>query len=247
MSTINLLPNEYVQRRGQYRGNLICLALFAVVIASIGAAALVSERTSRNNREVWDRINASYADAARLIEQVRQLESQKRQMLQRAEMAAALMERLPRSYVLALLTNALPTGAALTSLEMTVQAVEPAGAAAKVPKTKFRTVTRGRAKKLKPQPPPVLAVKLDIKGKASTDVQVARFIASLARHELMEMVDLSYSKEAQGKDRWTREFRLTARLKPNADALDTLRQGQETTAAKPDKNPGGTPTSGDGA
>ena len=245
MSTINLLPGEYIQRRSQYRANLICLVLFAVVMGSVGTASLVSERTSRNNREVWERINAAYVDAARRIEQVRQLESQKREMLHRAEMAAALMERLPRSYVLAMLTNALPNGAALTSLEMSVRAVQPTVRAGGKPKTKFNTVAQGRAKKLHSKSPPTLSVMLNIKGKASTDVQVARFIANLARHELMEMVDLSYSKEAQGKDRWTREFQLTARLRPDADALDALQQ--PTQAASGSKKPGDDPIAGDGA
>ena len=43
----------------------------------------------------------------------------------------------------------------------------------------------------------------------------------------MEMVDLSYSKEADGRDKSTREFRLVARLKPNVDALDAIDEADE--------------------
>ncbi|MGB2819392.1 MAG: hypothetical protein WBF17_00320 [Phycisphaerae bacterium] len=224
---INLLPQDYVQRRSQQRGNLICMVLFAVAAASVGAASLVSERASGNTREVCERINAAYADAAKLIDEVHQLEAHKRKMLQKAQMSAALMEQLPRSYVLAIVTNALPRGASLISLDMKVATIQPDAGKVRKPVTKFAAVARARTAEKKPLAPPTLAVVLNIKGEASTDVQVARFIASLAKHRLMEMVDLSYSKEAGGKDKSTREFRLVARLKPNVDALDAIDEADE--------------------
>ena len=224
---INLLPEEYVQRRSQQRANLICMVLFAVAAAAVGAASLVSERTSRNTREVCERINAAYADAAKLIDEVHQLEAQKRTMLDKAKMSAALMEQLPRSYVLAVVTNALPRGASLVSLDMSVRTVQSDTGESKKGRTKFTTIAQARSVRKRPLTAPTLAVALNIKGKASTDVQVARFIANLAKHSLMEMVDLSYSKEADGQDRSTREFRLVARLKPNADALDGIRADAE--------------------
>ena len=224
---INLLPEEYVQRRSQQRANLICMVLFAVAAAAVGAASLVSERTSRNTREVCERINAAYADAAKLIDEVHQLEAQKRTMLEKAKMSAALMEQLPRSYVLAVVTNALPRGASLVSLDMSVRTVQSDTGESKQARTKFNAIAQARSVRKGPPAAPALAVVLNIKGKASTDVQVARFIANLAKHSLMEMVDLSYSKEADGQDRSTREFRLVARLKPNADALDGIRAAAE--------------------
>jgi len=224
---VNLLPEDYVQRRSQHRANLICMVLFAVAAGSVAAASLVSERTSRNTREVCERINKSYTDAAKLIDEVHQLEAQKRKMLEKAKLSASLMEQLPRSYVLAMVTNALPRGASLVTLEMDVRTIRTAADAARKPRTKFATVAQARIVKKGPPPPPTLAVVLNIKGKASTDVQVARFIAKLAKHELTEMVDLSYSKESPEKGKWAREFRLVARMKPNADALDAIRAAPE--------------------
>jgi Tfp pilus assembly protein PilN len=227
---INLLPEDYVQRRSQHRANLICMVLFAVAAGSVAAASLVSERTSRNTRAVCERINKSYADAAKLIDEVHELEAQKRKMLQKAKLSASLMEQLPRSYVLAMVTNALPRGASLVTLEMDVRTIRTAADAARKPRTKFATVAQARTVKKTPSAPPTLAVVLNIKGKASTDVQVARFIANLARHELMEMVDLSYSKESPGGGESVRDFRLVARMKPNADALDATRAASEEAA-----------------
>jgi hypothetical protein len=83
---------------------------------------------------------------------------------------------------------------------------------------------------------PQLAMALSITGKATTDVQVARFIARLAAHPLTDVVDLAYSKESRDQqDMGTREFQLSVILKPDADVLDAIRAGQ------PDETPGKAP------
>lgn len=217
MNTINLLPDDYRQRRRQHRGNLICAVLFGVVIVSVCGAAVVSERSSQRTREVCDRMNKAYADAAKLIDEVHQLEAQKGRMLDKAKRSAALMERMPRSYLLAMLSNALPDGASLKSVRMAMQTVaEPESAK---PKTKAAAVKAKATAKA-----PKVAVVLSIKGKAATDVQVARFIARLAAHPLTDVVDLAYSKESTGQQKIaTREFQLTVMLKPDADVLDAIR------------------------
>jgi len=217
MNTINLLPEDYLQRRRQHRGNLICAVLFGIVIVSICGAAVVSERSTQRTREVCDRMNTAYAQAAKLIDEVHQLEAQKGRMLDKAKRSAALMERMPRSYLLAMLSNALPDGASLKSVRMAMQTV--AAPASATPKSKAAAV-KAKAKAKAPK----VAVVLSIKGKASTDVQVARFIARLAAHPLTDVVDLAYSKESDGQQKiTTREFQLTVMLKPNADVLDAIR------------------------
>jgi Tfp pilus assembly protein PilN len=232
MNTINLLPQEYVQERGQRRTNGLIAILFGIVSVSIGGAAVISERHLRHTREVCQRINTAYADAAKLIDEVHQLEAQKHRMLQKARMSAALMERLPRSYVLAMLTNALPTGAAVTSIGLDVKPVQLARQAKPPLPTKHGLIAAG-AQKQRSAIAPDLEVTLRVQGKASTDVQVAQYIAALAKHPLTDMVDLSYSKEAHGavavrgkdgkdKQERAREFVLTVRLKVNADALDAM-------------------------
>ncbi len=216
MNTINLLPENYLQRRRQHRGNLICTVLFGVVIVSICGAAVVSERNCQRTRQVCDRMNAAYADAAKLIDEVHQLEAQKQKMLDKAKRSAALMERMPRSYLLAMLTNSLPAGSSLKSVRITMQTVAQPKAAK--PKTKSAAVKAAAKAK-----PAKVAIVLSITGKATTDVQVARLIAKLAAHPLTDVVDLSYSKQSAGmQDTATREFRLSVVLKPDADALDAI-------------------------
>jgi len=168
-----------------------------------------------------------------------ELEAQKRTMLRKAEMSAALMERLPRSYILAMLANALPEGASLTSTKIKVSPVVERGTKA-APKTKHGLIarSRGTAKPVTPK----LAVSINLIGAATTDVQVARFIANLAKNRLTELVDLAYSRETKRGEEKVREFSLIVRLKPSADALDGLPQvieAQATAAAKPVRERGG--------
>jgi len=195
---------------------MICAVLFGVVIVSICGAAVVSEQSTRRTREVCDRMNSAYADAARLIDEVHQLENQKTTMLDKAKRSAALMEKMPRSYLLAMLTNSLPEGASIQSLRMATQVVVEPDAAK--PKNKAAALRAASSAK-----PPQLSVVLNVSGKASTDVQVARFIARLAAHPLTDVVDLSYSRESRdAKDKGAREFQLTVMLKPDADVLDAI-------------------------
>lgn len=229
MNMTNLLPEDYLQRRRQHRGNLICMVLFGIVIVSICGAAVVSERNSQRTREVCDRMNTAYAEAAKLIDEVHQLEAQKHKMLDKAKRSAALMERMPRSYLLAMLSNALPEGASLKSVRMAMQTVaEPEP---QKPKTKAGAVKAAAQAKA-----PKVAVVLSITGKATTDVQVARFIARLAAHPLTDVVDLSYSKESRVRqEKAAREFQLTVILKRDADVLDAIREELSDDAS--DKTP----------
>ncbi len=233
MSTINLLPRDYLQRRSQRRGNLICLSLLVAVAGSVGAAALVTERNARNTRRVEAEVSAQYAEAAKLIDEMHQLEAQKRRMLDKAKRSASLMERLPRSFVLAMINNALPKGAAVSHVQLDTKAVRPA-----LPTPKGLTRAQLAALRRKaPKGPAKLVVMLNLRGRACTDVQVARFIANLAKHKLTEMVDLSYSKQSregvQEGEQAVREFQLTVRLRPDADALDAVEPPEEDTPADP--------------
>ena len=118
MSTINLIPDDYLQKRLQKRANYLCVALFSVVMVGVATAALVSDRAYRNTQKVLDRVNANYAEAAKQLEQMRTLEASKRQMMGKAIATGILLERIPRSFLLATLTKALPGNASLLKVEL---------------------------------------------------------------------------------------------------------------------------------
>jgi Tfp pilus assembly protein PilN len=216
MSIINLLPDDYLRNRARRRANILCLALFVVVMAGVGGAAVVTNRNHRSTLEVCGRVNASYLEAAKLIEQVHRLQDQKAVLVAKAEQASALQERVPRSYVLGTITNACPETAALTSLRLDSKIVEPDKKPGGNPNAKFDAVAAQKSGK-----PPLLSVDLLVTGQATTDVDVARFITNLARNPLLSNVDLNYSEERTTQDKIVyREFQVKMEIKPGVDVLD---------------------------
>lgn len=214
MSTMNLLPEDYVAHQAQKRANLMCLSLFAVVIVGLAAAAIVSERKHRRTSEVCERVNQSYDEAGKLIRQMQSLDITREEMFKRANVTAALLERIPRSYLLAAVTNALPKGASLTKFELRTKCTESSVASQK-PKSKNETAANGKS----PAPKTVkkMEVSIAVAGLANTDVEVGRFIATMDRCELIESVDLVFSQEKTVKDSVVREFEVILYLKENAD------------------------------
>jgi hypothetical protein len=225
MGIINLLPEDYIKRRSQHRANKLCLILFAAVMTGVGGAAAVSERSTRHTLAVAKRMDAAYADSAKMIEQLRELETRKQAMLHKAELTASLLERVPRSTLLAIVGCALPRGASLTRFNLSPQNVvtraEPARKEGQAADSKFAKMQQQRA-----ATESVTIMIIEANGLAGTDVEVARFIANLARCPLMRSVDLVYSQEKLVRNIPVREFQVKMELRPNVDVIDVLRSAQ---------------------
>jgi Tfp pilus assembly protein PilN len=235
MSIINLIPNTYLKQRSQQRANRLCVMLFVVVMTGVAGAVWVSHRNLQNTYKVSDGVNQSYSEAAKLLQQMQQLEIQKRKGVYKAKTTSALLERSPRSYILATVTQSLPENCCLTSLDL-----KPA----KI--TKTTAITSANKKKtakdskapVPPTPEAALAkqppMEMVVTGWAATDVQVAQFLANLIQDPLLESVELGYSqtKEIKSKENQTtiREFSVTAQIRPEIDVIELIdqREPQET-------------------
>src|SRR5688572_15974233 len=115
---LSFLPDDYLERKARRRTNAICAVLFCVVISAIGGAFTVTERSMREIEDQYSAVQQSYTDAAKRIEQVQQMQEKQRTMAQQAELTAGLLEKVPRSFVLAELTNGMPTGVSLLDLRL---------------------------------------------------------------------------------------------------------------------------------
>lgn len=215
MSTINLLPEDYIERITRRRANFLCLILFGITMAAVVGAVFVSERSSRRIEQVRGQTDQSYADAARLIRRVQELDVKRQSMLTKAQSISKLMENVPRSYLLAVITNALPEHTSLTSVSLSSERIialpQPAGSSS----GKFDRVSQQRAATTS------LRVKVAIIGLAGTDIEVAKFMTRLARCPLAESVDLAYSIEKTEAGLPVREFKVLMELEPNAEVPRT--------------------------
>lgn len=224
------LPEEYVNRKKQAITNVICLALFAVVMFGTFVAFLVTTRRSADVEQQKQAVDARYAEAAVQIDEVRRLQEQKTLMLERAELAAALVERVPRSILLAELINRMPAEVSLLEFNIesekvrqivrTEAADQPKGSGGRL--APARGATRGEAAAagaIKVQAPKYM-VDITLVGVARTDRDVASFLAELNGYELLSDVALNYSEETSLDGVVLREFRIRMKLDPDADIRD---------------------------
>ncbi|HVT90155.1 MAG TPA: PilN domain-containing protein [Tepidisphaeraceae bacterium] len=218
---LSFLPDDYLERKLQRRTNVICAGLFLVVMVAIGSAFTVSEKSVSQAEQENAQVTTEYSAAAKRIELVQQLQDKQRRMAQQAELAASLLEKVPRSHLLAELTNSLPSGVSLLDFWMDSKShVDPLPVA----KTAFDQKRSDSTATV--TPPPVVAKKYDVTvkvtGVAGTDVQVAQFINRLSQSKLLKDVNLVISDEFKQGDTSLRKFQIEAMINPAAQVTPNM-------------------------
>jgi Tfp pilus assembly protein PilN len=221
---LSFLPDDYLERKAQRRTNVIFAVLFLIVIAAIGSAFTIGQRGALADVKENETVRDEYTEAAKRIQLVQDLQEKQKRMAQQAELAASLLEKVPRSHILADITNSLPAGVSLLDLVMDSKV----RAAPQAPKSAFEA-KRGPAAakadpkaKAAPAPPPlkVYDVNVKITGVAFTDVQVAQFISKLNDSKLLKDVNLVISDEfKEGDGDPLRKFQLEAQIDPKAEVI----------------------------
>jgi len=216
LHVLNFLPEDYLQRQRLRWANIICLSMAAGCLLLVGGAVAATLLRSAAVASERARVERDHEKASLRIKDLERLEARKKDLLHKAELSAALLERVPRSTILARLTNHLPTHTSLTALSMTREEVrvtrpEPAG-------DKDRKSKKGKKAKVA-QPATETRVRFQLDGLAQTDVQVAEYISRLATDPLFEAVDLQFSEEfPYQEDIIMRRFQLSFLLSRNAEA-----------------------------
>src|SRR3954469_2405405 len=115
---LSFLPEDYLERKARRRANILCGGLFALCIGAGGGTFWMNEKLNARVDARYADVEAQYSQAAAQIARVSQMHDKQKKIVQHAELAAALVERVPRSNILAEFTNALPPGASLLDLVM---------------------------------------------------------------------------------------------------------------------------------
>ncbi|MCG8509154.1 MAG: PilN domain-containing protein, partial [Rhodospirillales bacterium] len=205
------------------RTNLICLTLFVVVIAGVVAAFFITDRQRAEVREHQQQINREYQEAARYIEEVEKIKAQEKEMLRKAKITNALVERIPRTLIIAEMVNHMPSTLSLLEFDMETTVVKTASR----PKTAIERKKKERKqltdKKEEVEPEvnlPVTQVSMSVIGLAPTDLEVSQFIASLNRHELFQDVTLQFIEEQRIDDQKMRKFRMLMKLNQDVNVQE---------------------------
>jgi Tfp pilus assembly protein PilN len=227
MLNINFVPDDYVQNGNLRRMNLMYLVLLLAVMATLGGSFVAIKTRQRALVATESLLNQKMSKAQDAIKQFEQLQSKRKEMMKTALMTSELLEPVPRSVMLAALTNSLPTGASLLRVKL-VQKAPKTNTPASAPPASVKAAAN-KAVENDAASERLLETHLEIEGIAPSDLQVAVYIERLSGSALLDGVALVESKEYKSKntsakqpegkteaDSVYRQFKLTAMLKKNA-------------------------------
>lgn len=216
MGTINFVPNDYIQQRQSSRANILYLMLLMAMIGAIGITFSFIKVRQRAVAAEMNALNARMTQAKEQITQLEELKVKGKTMLKTMVMTAELLEPVPRSIILASLTNNLPSGVSLLGMNMVEKEIKPA---APKPASKSAAAKKPSAAAAKSaaaeEPQTKIETTLELLGIAPSDIEVASYIARLSGSTLLDQVELIESKERVIDEIKFREFKLKASLKPN--------------------------------
>jgi Tfp pilus assembly protein PilN len=214
-SSMNFLPEDYVEKRQAARAAVVFIGLLLLVVGGIVGSYLYKQWTMKGIFAEHDRVNAAFDDASKQIAKAQELEKQKEDMARKFEITATLMERVRRSDLLTELTNQLPKGVRFVGFDL------KAGEA-KGPSEVDRMRAAASGKPLPPKTPPS-DIALELVGTAPTDGEVAAYMTALQKSPLLVNVTLLYSEEfKKDKDKDkdavnVRRFCVAMHINPSAD------------------------------
>ncbi len=211
MVNINFVPDDYVQNNESRKMNLIYIVLLLAVLVALGGSFVTIKIRQRACTVKENLVNQRMAQTQETMKQLEELQTKRKEMMKTALTTAELLEPVPRSILLAALTNNLPSGVSLMDLNFMQK--EPKNTV-QSSVSKFQatqTGTKDSQERLSMEQ--LLETNINIEGVATSDLQVAEYIKKLSVSNLLDNVALVESKEYKVEETAFRRFKLTAMLK----------------------------------
>ncbi|MHC4537734.1 MAG: hypothetical protein ACYS6K_27700 [Planctomycetota bacterium] len=116
MANINFVPDDYVQNTESSRTNLLYLVLFGVVMIALCGSFMTIKIRQRACGIKEQLVNTKMTKIQEAIKKFEELQTKRGEMMRTALTTSQLIEPVPRSVLLASLTNNLPQGVSLLKL-----------------------------------------------------------------------------------------------------------------------------------
>jgi hypothetical protein len=216
MININFVPDDYAQSNESRRTNIVYLALFLVLMIALGVSFVSIKIRQRACFASEEAINSRMSEVKESINKFEELQARKRDMMKTAVTTNELIEPVPRSILLASLTNNLPPGVSLSEVDLIQKQIKQDPSVAKKSKfqsTQARNASGSQQNQAPENPEKWLETHIDIGGLAPSDLQVASYIEHLSKSILLDNVALVESKEFKIDDNTLRQFKLSAMLR----------------------------------
>lgn len=224
----SFLPPEYVKNKSQVRANFFALLLFTLVMAGVIGAFVVNHQRWRKVHAEAEIISAQFAEEASKIEQLKGLEAQRADLLDRAEVVTALIDRVPRSVLMAEIVRDLPDGVILTLVGLDGERARPPAAPAdakakgKTPSTRSIAGKSVAPAEAKPEPekvlPPRFTHTVTVEGLSTENEKIADYLGSLKNSPLFGDVELALITGTTVDEVGYRRFKMTMKLREQANA-----------------------------
>ncbi len=189
----SFLPEDYLDRKIARRTNLICVGLFTVMIAAIGAAFYVQSRQDAGTRSELVLVNATFTKKAEQLRQIQELQDRQQQMIEKAKVVRQLVERVPRSIILAEMINNMPPALSLLEFNLETKATPAPRNLVAIDRDKAKQKKDKDAKEGKIEIVP-RQVFIQIEGVSQNENQVSEFMGNLTHHPLFNNVGLEFIK-----------------------------------------------------
>jgi Tfp pilus assembly protein PilN len=217
----SFLPEDYIARRSDARANILVLSVFAVVMAAVVGAFLVTYRQKVALRERLVVVTEQYNAEAAKIEQLKALESQRSQIMEKAQLTAALVERLPRWAVHQEITMRMAPSMRLHETKIKSTRIDPPAPSAQAQPPVRSLTDKVMGKKDEAPKPQIQAPKftyqVTITGGAKENNDIADYLRSLRESPIFEDVELAYIREGRGDEALPRKFEISATLRSDAE------------------------------
>lgn len=221
------LPEDYLKSKAATRTNLIGVGMFLIVTLGVVGAFFVTNRQWNDVRTYQETVNVRYATAAAEIEQLKELEVHEGELLDKAELTAALIERVPRTTLLAELINRAPDRMTLLEIEIESERkdrkVKSRSKKKEDPKAEGLSKKKAKSAVRKTEDENVMLApryetSIKIEGVAPRNQDVAAYLRGLQSCGLLHDVEMIQSAETIINNKLVYQFRIEAALNGDVDA-----------------------------
>jgi Tfp pilus assembly protein PilN len=229
VKSTSFLPEDYVARRAQTRFTIAIMALWMIVMVGMGGAFWLINGAWKVLRTRQEGVSTEYAQESARLDQLKQLESQRAAIMGKADITAALIERVPRYAMLGELSLRRPADLKLDTFELKSTRIAPPappaptanGKEVKNLTDKAKEDAQAFAAKSAYAQLPKFQYALMITGSAKQNKDVADYLSSLKKSPIFQKVELTYIKETKQDEQVLRKFEITASLRSDV-AISTL-------------------------
>jgi Tfp pilus assembly protein PilN len=210
MAKIDFVPNDYIQQRDSNRANFLYLILFSALMGGIIVTFSIIKLRQKSVEAELQAAESKMSKAHAQISQLENLKAKSSTMIKTMAVTGELIERVPRSVVLACVTNNLPSGVSLLDFKLKQKELKPAASGTHT--SQYKSASAAASDTGSAATERIEETNIELEGIAPSDIEVAAYIAQLEGSILLDNVELVESKEHKIDAIAFRQFKLKASI-----------------------------------